>query len=112
MTESPAIETLELTRRFGARVAVDKLDLYVPPGSIYGFLGPNGAGKTTTIRLLLGLLRPTSGTVLLNGEPFTPRARNLLRNVGALAEAPSLYPHLTGQENLEVTRSATTEVPQ
>jgi ABC-2 type transport system ATP-binding protein len=85
-------------------MAVNGLELRVPRGIIYGFLGPNGAGKTTTIRLLLGLLRPTSGTILLNGELLTQERRELLRGIGALVETPSLYPHLTGQENLEVTR--------
>jgi lantibiotic transport system ATP-binding protein len=101
---SLAIETHQLTRRFGPRVAVDRVDLAVPRGAIYGFLGPNGAGKTTTIRLLLGLLRPTSGEILLNGHPFSRDRRDLLRGIGALVETPSLYPHLTGEENLEVTR--------
>ena len=98
-----AIETDGLTRTFGPRVAVDRLALAVPRGVIYGFLGPNGAGKTTTIRLLLGLLTPTSGAIRLNGEPFS-RDRRALSGVGALVESPSLYPHLTGAENLEVTR--------
>jgi ABC-type multidrug transport system ATPase subunit len=104
MTESFAIETRGLTRRFGSCTAVDGLDLRVPRGTIYGFLGPNGAGKTTTIRLLLGLLRPNSGSILLNGELLSQKRRELMRGVGALVETPSLYPHLTGQENLEVTR--------
>src|SRR5947199_198521 len=68
MTDSLAIESRGLTRTFGSCTAVNGLELRVPRGIIYGFLGPNGAGKTTTIRLLLGLLRPTSGTILLNGE--------------------------------------------
>jgi ABC-type multidrug transport system ATPase subunit len=104
MSETLAIETRQLTRTFGSRVAVNALDLRVPRGCIFGFLGPNGAGKTTTIRLLLGLLTPTSGDVVLNGERFTRDRRDLLRHVGALVEAPSLYPHLTGEENLNVTR--------
>lgn len=104
MNDPFAIETRGLTRRFGSCTAVDGIDLRVPRGSIYGFLGPNGAGKTTTIRLLLGLLRPNRGNILLNGEPFTQTRRELMRGVGALVETPSLYPHLTGQENLEVTR--------
>jgi ABC-type multidrug transport system ATPase subunit len=104
MTESFAIETRGLTRRFGLCTAVDGLDLRVPCGTIYGFLGPNGAGKTTTIRLLLGLLRPNSGSILLNGELLSQKRRKLMRGIGALVETPSLYPHLTGQENLEVTR--------
>src|SRR5437867_11677521 len=104
MSDPLAIETRGLTRAFGSCTAVDGLDLRVPRGSIYGFLGPNGAGKTTTIRLLLGLLRPGRGRILLNGELFTSERRELLRGIGALVEAPSLYPHLTGEENLELTR--------
>jgi len=104
MTDSLAIESRRLTRTFGSCTAVNGLELRVPRGIIYGFLGPNGAGKTTTIRLLLGLLRPTSGTIRLNGELLTQDRRELMRGIGALVETPSLYPHLTGQENLEVTR--------
>jgi lantibiotic transport system ATP-binding protein len=99
-----AIHTCELTRTFGERRAVDSLALRVPCGSIFAFLGPNGAGKTTTIRLLLGLIRPTHGSVLLLGSPLTWHQRDVLRSVGSLVEAPALYPHLTGWENLEVAR--------
>jgi lantibiotic transport system ATP-binding protein len=98
------IETRGLTRRFGARVAVDDLNLRAPAAGVYGFLGPNGAGKTTAIRMLLGLIRPDAGDVYLFGAPLAAGRRTLLRRVGALVEAPSLYPHLTGRENLEVTR--------
>jgi ABC-2 type transport system ATP-binding protein len=94
-----------LTHRFGALVAVDRLDLEVPLGSIFGFLGPNGAGKTTTIRALLGLIRPTAGEVRLFGQPLARQRRALLRRVGALVETPSLYPHLTGRENLDIKRA-------
>ncbi len=104
MPSSLAIETHDLTRTFGSRLAVDRLALGVPRGAIYGFLGPNGAGKTTTIRMLLGLLRPSGGRILINGEPFMRDRRDLLRGVGAMVESPSVYPHLTGEENLEVTR--------
>ena len=98
------IETRGLTRRFGARVAVNKLDLSVPAAGVYGFLGPNGAGKTTAIRMLLGLIRPDAGEVRLFGVPVTANRANVMRRVGALVESPSLYPHLTGRENIEVTR--------
>src|SRR5215207_6839601 len=99
------IETCGLTRRFGDRVAVDKLNLSVPAADVYGFLGPNGAGKTTAIRMLLGLIRPNAGEVRLFGVHVDRRNRaSLMRRVGALVESPSLYPHLTGRENLEVTR--------
>lgn len=104
MTESLAIETSSLTRSFGSCIAVDRIDLRVPRGTIYGFLGPNGAGKTTTIRLLLGLLRPDSGSILLEGEILTRDRRDMMRRIGALVETPTLYPHLTGRENLQLTR--------
>lgn len=99
-----AIETSGLTRRFGTRLAVDDLNLLAPEAGVYGFLGPNGAGKTTTIRMLLGLIRPDAGEVRLFGVPLAADRRSLARMVGALVETPSLYPHLTGRENLEVTR--------
>ncbi len=103
MTEH-IIQTVGLARRFGDVVAVDKLSLEVPRGSVYGFLGPNGAGKTTTIRMLLGLIRPDAGDVQLFGQSLRQQPLAALRKVGALVESPSLYPHLTGRENLELTR--------
>jgi len=102
-----AIQTRQLTHRFGPVLAVDRLDLEVPVGSIYAFLGPNGAGKTTTIRALLGLIHPASGEVHVLGQPLAKRRSALLRRVGSLVETPSLYPHLTGYENLEVKRRLT-----
>jgi lantibiotic transport system ATP-binding protein len=104
MNNQFAIETRGLTRTFGTYTAVDGINLCVPHGAIYGFVGPNGAGKTTTIRLLLGLLRPDSGSIFLNGQPLTQNRRELMRGIGALVETPSLYPHLTGQENLDLTK--------
>jgi ABC-2 type transport system ATP-binding protein len=98
-----ALQTIQLSHRFGPVLALDRLDLGVPVGSIYGFLGSNGAGKTTTIRALLGLIRPRAGEVRLLGQPLVNRQRAaLLRRVGSLVETPSLYPHLTGAENLAV----------
>jgi ABC-type multidrug transport system ATPase subunit len=98
------IETRKLTRRFGTRLAVNNLNLDVPSAGVYGFLGPNGAGKTTAIRMLLGLIRPNGGEVQLFGKSLHQNRQALMRRVGALVESPSLYPHLTGRENLEVTR--------
>ena len=98
------IETRALTRRFKDRLAVDAVNLWVPSAGIYGFLGPNGAGKTTTIRMLLGLMRPDAGDICLFDTPLAGNRQGLLQRVGALVETPSLYPHLTGRENLEVTR--------
>ncbi len=99
MTE-PIIQTQNLTRRFGKVVAVSGINLSVPAGCVYGFLGPNGAGKTTTIRMLLGLLRGDSGSVRIFGEEMEGRRSQILTRVGSLVEAPSLYPNLTGRENL------------
>jgi ABC-2 type transport system ATP-binding protein len=104
VTNNYLIETRGLTRRFGSQRAVDDLNLLVPATGIYGFLGPNGAGKTTAIRMLLGLISPNAGEVRLFGQSLNGNHRLLMRRVGALVEAPSLYPHLTGRENLEVTR--------
>jgi len=101
MTSDLAIETRGLTKRYGdAIVAVDGLELRVRRGEVYGFLGPNGAGKTTTLRMLLGLVRPTSGSAVVLGEaPGTPEG---LARVGALIEAPAFYPYLSGRDNLRV----------
>src|SRR5690349_24704998 len=97
-----AIETRSLSRRFGDILAVDKLDLHVPQGSIYGFLGPNGSGKTTTIRMLIGLIRANEGKVHIFNLPLEKQRLAALEKMGALVELPSLYPHLTGWENLEL----------
>ena len=99
---SDIIATHALAKRYGQVWAVNQLNLSVPQGSIYGFLGPNGAGKTSTIRLLLGLARPTSGEVLLFGQPLSANPLAPLKRVGALVESPSFYPHLSGKENLEL----------
>ena len=80
------IEAIGLTKRYGTTVAVDNLSFTVPPGQVTGFLGPNGAGKSTTMRLILGLDAPTSGSVTVNGRPYTQYRRPLLE-VGALLEA-------------------------
>lgn len=99
-----AIETTGLSRRFGDILAVDKLDLHVPHGSIYGFLGPNGSGKTTTIRMLIGLIHADEGKVHIFNLQLEKQRLAALEQIGALVELPSLYPHLTGWENLELTR--------
>jgi ABC-2 type transport system ATP-binding protein len=95
------IATHGLTKRFrSGQVAVDRIDLDVPRGAVYGFLGPNGSGKTTTIRMLLGLIRPTDGSVSVLGEPIPERAPHALPRVGALVEGPAFHPYLTGSANL------------
>ncbi|NUC74511.1 ABC transporter ATP-binding protein [Haloterrigena sp. SYSU A558-1] len=95
-----AIETTGLTKRYGATVAVDDLELSIPEGSVYGFLGPNGAGKTTTMRLLTSLTRPTEGSGTVAGVPITDRTA-LRPRVGYLPETPPLYEQATGFEQLE-----------
>ena len=101
---SLAIETNQLTKRFGDVLAVDSVDLRVKQGEIYGFLGLNGAGKTTTIRALLGMIRPSAGNVKVLGKPVGPNGRGPWGQVGHLVESPSAYPELTVRENLEIAR--------
>jgi ABC-type multidrug transport system ATPase subunit len=101
MDDGFVIETRELSKRYGERiVAVNRLTLRVRRGEVYGFLGPNGAGKTTTLRMLLGLVRPTSGGALVLGAP--PGSPEGLARVGALIESPTFYPFLSGRDNLRV----------
>jgi len=96
-----AITTSGLTKRFrGGQLAVDGIDLLVPRGSVYGFLGPNGSGKTTTIRMLLGLVHPTSGSHELLGVPMPAGAARVLPRVGSLVEGPAFHPQLSGRANL------------
>jgi lantibiotic transport system ATP-binding protein len=96
----PAVATAGLTKRFGRQVAVDAIDLTVPAGAVYGFLGPNGSGKTTTIRMLLGLIVPSAGTVRLLGRAMPRGAGDVLPWVGALVEGPAFHPYLSGRANL------------
>jgi ABC-type multidrug transport system ATPase subunit len=97
----PLVETRDLTKRYGRQItAVDSLNLAVRRGEVYGFLGPNGAGKTTTLRMLLGLIEPTSGAArVLGQEPGSPAS---LKRVGALVESPAFYSYLSGYDNLKV----------
>jgi ABC-type multidrug transport system ATPase subunit len=100
MTEDFVIETHDITKRYGDIVAVDRLNLRVRRGEVYGFLGPNGAGKTTTLRMLLGLAKPTSGKATVLGA--APGSSEALTRIGALVESPGLYPFLSGRDNLRV----------
>ena len=95
-----AIETRGLTKRYGEMVAVDNLDLLVEDGEIFGFLGPNGAGKTTTMRMLLGLIRPTSGRARVLGMDITRHLPEVLSRTGSIIENPTFYPYLSGRDNL------------
>ena len=99
MPES-VITTQQLTRRFGDLVAVDHLDLDIPAGGVVGFVGPNGSGKSTTIRMLLGLIRPTSGSATVLGHSIADPVRYAAR-VGALIESPAFVPGISARANLE-----------
>jgi ABC-type multidrug transport system ATPase subunit len=101
MEHTTIVETHSLTKRYGSGVlAVDSVDMSVRRGEVYGFLGPNGAGKTTTLRMLVGLIRPTSGAATVAGHaPGSPAG---LKTIGALIESPGFYPYLSGRENLRV----------
>ena len=101
MQNTTIVETHGLTKRYGSGVlAVDSVDMSVRRGEVYGFLGPNGAGKTTTLRMLVGLIRPTSGTATTAG--FAPGDPKGLARIGSLIESPGFYPYLSGRENLRV----------
>ncbi|WHX49275.1 ABC transporter ATP-binding protein [Paenibacillus woosongensis] len=98
------IQTKGLTKKYRGRTAVDQLNLEISKGDIYGFLGPNGAGKTTTIRMLLGLIQPTSGSISIFGRELKRDKLNILRRIGSLVEYPSYYGHLSAIDNLEAIR--------
>lgn len=97
------VETHNLTKGAENQMRVNHIDLHIPEGCVYGFLGPNGAGKTTTLKLLLGLLKPTDGSITFFGQQMTDKNRlSILRHTGSLIESPSFYGHLTGLENLQI----------
>ena len=100
------IRTHGLTKRFGRVTAVSDLDLDVREGDVYGFLGPNGSGKTTTVRMLLGLVLPTSGTAEVLGRPMPGSAAEVLPQVGAMVEGPAAYGRLSGRRNLTLHDAA------
>ncbi|MGE5707631.1 MAG: ABC transporter ATP-binding protein, partial [Bacteroidota bacterium] len=102
MDKKYSVEVRALTKRFGRFTAVDHLDLSVPEGEIFGFLGANGAGKTTAIRMLCGLLLPTSGEAWVNGFDIWKESEQIKRSIGYMSQKFSLYEDLTVYENLEL----------
>lgn len=99
------VVTDNLSKEYDGVYRVQELDIRIKEGDIYGFLGPNGAGKSTTMKMLLGLVKPTSGTIEIMGKPFNEKnRRDILASVGSLIESPSYYGHLTGRENMEIIR--------
>src|SRR2546430_6366702 len=105
------LRTNNLTKQYGKRIAVKNLNLEVRRGEIMGFLGPNGAGKTTTIRMALGLIAPTSGSVAILGQDIASHGSRILPRVGALVETPALYLYMSGRNNLRAVASVLGGVP-
>jgi ABC-2 type transport system ATP-binding protein len=101
MSSPFALDVADLSKKYGDRMALSHANFEVPTGSICGFVGPNGSGKTTTIRMLLGLISPTTGSGHVLGQSIT-HPEKYLPNVGAMIEGPAFYPALTGRQNLEV----------
>ena len=100
------VRTQGLCKQYGKVLRVNRLDLKVPEGAIYGFLGPNGAGKSTTLKMILGLVHPTAGSISVFGKGVNGHNRlDMLKQVGSLIESPSYYGHLTGEENLKVVQT-------
>lgn len=102
MTASAIVQTQNLSKKYGSFNSVNRVDLQVQEGEIYGFLGPNGAGKTTTLKMLLGLVKPSEGTIKIFGESLNKNRPSILHRTGSLIESPSYYGHLTGLENMKV----------
>jgi len=111
-TAEPALRTVALSKSYGTRLAVDRLDLEVVRSELFGFLGPNGAGKTTTIRMALGLIAPTSGSVEILGQEVRSHRSDVLPRVGALVESPALYGYMSGRDNLRALGDLLGGVPE
>jgi ABC-2 type transport system ATP-binding protein len=101
MNQIPALEVKDLRKTIGKKEIIKGLSFKLFRGEVFGFLGPNGAGKTTTIRMLVGLIKPTSGTILISGKNVQTEFKEAMQNLGCIVENPELYPYLSGWENLE-----------
>lgn len=97
-----ALETIDLTKKYCEQTAVNSLNIHVPKGSIYGLLGRNGAGKTTTIRMIMGLVKPTSGEIKIFDKNISNNKKAIYHRVGSIVETPGFYENLTGSENLTI----------
>lgn len=106
------LKTVDLTKRFGRFTAVDRLSLEVNEGDIFGFLGPNGAGKTTTMRMIVGLVRPTSGRIEVNGIDARRNFLEAIAQVGSMVDIPAFYRHLSGRKNLALLARVAGGVPK
>jgi len=106
------LKTIELTKRFGHHLAVDRLDLEVYEGDIFGFLGPNGAGKTTTMRMIVGLIRPTAGRITINGLDARRQFLDAIAQVGSMVDIPAFYGAFSGRRNLALLAQTSGGVPR
>jgi len=111
-SDEVVLRTRNLSKQYGTRLAVDHLNLEVHRGDIFGFLGPNGAGKTTTIRMALGLIAPSAGSVEMLGQDIAIHGSRILPRVGALVETPALYLYMSGRDNLRAVGSVLGGVPE
>ena len=102
MEEELILKTTNLTKSFGDRVAVSNINLNIYKGDIYGFLGPNGAGKSTTLRMILTLIKPTSGTIEIFGKDLNQNRREILSKIGSIVEKPDFYKYLSAEKNIEI----------
>lgn len=107
--QTPVLETSQLSKKFGHFTAVENFNIRLAPGEIFGLLGPNGAGKTTIIRMLLGLIKPSSGEININGYSLKKHFLKAITFIGSLVEIPAFYPYLTGRQNLELLLKLTND---
>lgn len=112
MSQTPALEVKNLTKNIKGKQIIKGVSFTLVPGEVFGFLGPNGAGKTTTIRMIVGLISPTSGTIKIGGKNVRTEFTEAMRHLGCIVENPELYPYLTGWENLIHFQKMDSSIPK
>ncbi|MGA4720803.1 ABC transporter ATP-binding protein [Fictibacillus nanhaiensis] len=112
MSQTPALEVENLTKKIKGKQIIKGVSFTLVPGEVFGFLGPNGAGKTTTIRMIVGLISPTSGTIKIGGKNVRTEFTEAMRHLGCIVENPELYPYLTGWENLIHFQKMDSSIPK
>ncbi|MBH0154959.1 MULTISPECIES: ABC transporter ATP-binding protein [Fictibacillus] len=112
MSQIPALEVENLTKKIKGKQIIKGVSFTLVPGEVFGFLGPNGAGKTTTIRMIVGLISPTSGTIKIGGKNVRTEFTEAMRHLGCIVENPELYPYLTGWENLVHFQKMDSSIPK
>lgn len=111
MTDKCILKAVKLNKSYGKRIVITDLDIEINKGDIYGFLGPNGAGKTTTIRMILGLIKHNSGSVVINGHNIKTNIKTAISKVGAVVEVPKFYENYSAYSNLKMTKNLYSNVP-